>query len=364
MTISKGRISSPLEAGKSILDSQKLPAQILDALDYVSDKLIRKHLHLTLIVVPNDTQLPASPGLSSPTPSLATASSLSRAATPTVPGSPKRTHSSSPLPLTPTSPFSASPGSELSSLPPNPYNLTLLHASTLSPKAARYLHDTVTKASKKYSLGSGWLSTPSSPSSPTSSDLIRRSLQQNDVLFSNEGLTLLSLDRVYTFKLALSTYSRLLAHTVTCTSSTVQRRENKAREKLALTAAVDELRLLILTQNGRRISKSYLLRSYDHLSVSLTSLSAINKTYKSCFSGDHPIMGLEVDPEFRSGSSVPLITQGIVCEDQGVQKLDCGPHCRGPVTPNGFEDVTPVTRGEWGFLMGDRPGNFGAVETC
>jgi len=172
---------------------------------------------------------------------------------------------------------------------------------------------------------------------------------------------LLSLDRVYTFKLALSTYSRILAEVRTSSSQ-----EHRERENAALTAAVDELRLLISTQNGRKISKSYLMRAYDHVSVSTASMVAVNRAYMSCYTGEPPITGVDAEPVDKT--SIPLL----VLDDkraqnmsEGIQRLDCGPHRMGPVTPNGFEDVTPVTRGEWGFLMGDQClGNLAAVETC
>lgn len=48
-------------------------------------------------------------------------------------------------------------------------------------------------------------------------------------------------------------------------------------------------------------------------------------------------------------------------------KEDRGPHLRGPMTPNGFEDITPVTKGEWCFLMvgeGWKEARTVAVETC
>lgn len=45
-------------------------------------------------------------------------------------------------------------------------------------------------------------------------------------------------------------------------------------------------------------------------------------------------------------------------------KEDRGPHFRGPMTPNAFEDITPVTKGEWGFLMTTERARRGAVETC
>ena len=39
----------------------------------------------------------------------------------------------------------------------------------------------------------------------------------------------------------------------------------------------------------------------------------------------------------------------------------------GPLTPNGYDDISPTTRGEWGFLFaGDawKRGKIAAVETC
>lgn len=39
----------------------------------------------------------------------------------------------------------------------------------------------------------------------------------------------------------------------------------------------------------------------------------------------------------------------------------------GPMTPNGYDDISPITRGEWGFLMVDdafQGGRTVAVETC
>ncbi len=46
---------------------------------------------------------------------------------------------------------------------------------------------------------------------------------------------------------------------------------------------------------------------------------------------------------------------------------DKGPHFRGPLTPNGYEDITPVTKGEWCFLMvgeGWGQGRRDPVVTC
>lgn len=62
----RDRISSPLEAGPSILDCHQLPSHINGALEYASKRLARKSTNITLVVVSRDYQLPSSPS-SSPT---------------------------------------------------------------------------------------------------------------------------------------------------------------------------------------------------------------------------------------------------------------------------------------------------------
>ncbi|KAL2167568.1 hypothetical protein VTG60DRAFT_1114 [Thermothelomyces hinnuleus] len=60
-TYLRGRISSPLEAGPSIVDDHHLPSQVNEALEYASKRLGRKASHITLLVVRRDYQLPTSP---------------------------------------------------------------------------------------------------------------------------------------------------------------------------------------------------------------------------------------------------------------------------------------------------------------
>jgi hypothetical protein len=227
-------------------------------------------------------------------------------------------------------------------------------------------------------------------------DLIRRSLQQNEILFSSEGLTLLSLDHVYTFKCTLHIYSRTLS-------------------PYDLTLSVDELRRLVLAQRGRRITKGYLMRAYEWLGISLAALVDVNEGYKTAYGGVKREGGIEVQNEERK-SPPPLKTNFAIEEirqmrldvgfgdkspggsfrskstsansskneatfvavgesargrELGVEveefREDRGPHRRGPVTPNGFEDITPVTKGEWCFLLvgdGWTQGRTVAVETC
>jgi hypothetical protein len=242
---------------------------------------------------------------------------------------------------------------------------------------------------------SGWLSShplTNDITCPATNDLIRRSLIQNSILFTSEGLTLLALDHVYTFKCHLHTYSRTLTPT-------------------DLTAAVDELRRLVLAQHGRRISKGHLMRAYDWLGISLAAVVDVNEGYKVAYGGEKRVGGIEVQDEERK-SPPPLKTSfnakdlksmklsirtcdrkegeghvnplmavrevevgesakgpdtGLLGAGSGELKEDRGPHRRGPATPNGFEDITPVTKGEWCFLMvgeGWKEARTVAVETC
>jgi hypothetical protein len=60
----KYRISSPLEAGTSVLDAHQLPSVVSSALEYASRRLTRKDLHIKLAVVRHEYQASASPASS------------------------------------------------------------------------------------------------------------------------------------------------------------------------------------------------------------------------------------------------------------------------------------------------------------
>lgn len=113
-------------------------------------------------------------------------------------------------------------------------------------------------------------------------DLVRRSLLQNDILSISEGLTLLSLDRVYTLKVALAVYAKACSQTLSPNSPAAASRNE---EEVALDKAVESLRLLVLFQNGRCVTKSH-LHAYDHLAVSLDILKRVNQAYRTKFKVD------------------------------------------------------------------------------
>lgn len=235
-------------------------------------------------------------------------------------------------------------------------------------------------------------------------------------------MTILTLDRLYSLRAAISAYT-------------------KTRSPLRLEDAVDELRRLVLANNGCKISKADLLRSYDWLSVSHSAVSDLDRMYKRAYggpdgagaiSGTGPARAQPVlEPAIRSedkaedesdaeeeASSVgialtthespePKSPKGPVLklqtsfdplprrledpEEDGdrtarpsdwlpimiqpwnpssideVLSPGWSPARLGPRTPNGYDDISPITRGEWGFLMVDdafKGAKTATVETC
>ena len=250
----------------------------------------------------------------------------------------------------------------------------------------------------------------------------------------------------------------------------------KSKSPLRLEDAVDELRRLVLASNGRKVTRTDLLRSYDWLSVSSSAIADLDQMYKRAYGGlegfgaisgmntkapmraprpvpprkpqtvHEPIIRSDDDTDNETGmhpdligvavssaelvlqkplpvskppspkgpvlklqtnfdppkakaqkpvskfddeddddnseedgdrtarpTDVPIVLQawnaisidevltaGVMSPDRSSMKL-------GPMTPNGYDDISPTTRGEWGFLMVDdafQSAKTVAVETC
>lgn len=88
----------------------------------------------------------------------------------------------------------------------------------LPRKSQLILAKIIRKACKKFSLRPSWLTAVASVCNKNlpqvfeaykpDSYIVRRSIVQNDIIFSDEGLTLLSMDNIYTFKQLLCTLSK------------------------------------------------------------------------------------------------------------------------------------------------------------
>ncbi|KAI1265201.1 hypothetical protein F5Y18DRAFT_387748 [Xylariaceae sp. FL1019] len=361
MSFPRQRISSPLEAGTSLFDAHNLPPQTTSALEYASKRLARKNLHITLIVVKTEYQIPSSAPCTTPsrmsppqtpdcsmtgfaTPSRFTSSvtglrqlvrrgtgsslaSTSTAASDSTPGtpsfapppteaamSPRRwmmplTPGSPMMPLTPHTPSSiattatstSATSSNAGSQSPESFGIRLVYTSPLSPKDDKTFRTTMIKAGRKFHLGAGALPTVTTASACGFNDeLVRRSIVQNEVLFSSEGLALLGLDRLYTFKAALTAYARSIITTPststplgspglsnhplnTQTPAPTPTASNNSR---LLEDAVDSLRRLILSNGcGRAIYKTDLYCSFDWMSIHPKALADVEQMYKNAYGG-------------------------------------------------------------------------------
>lgn len=241
---------------------------------------------------------------------------------------------------------------------PNKYGITLMHSTSLTPRAERILRATISRAEKKFpGIGGDWLS-ENSLTNPIedigTKDLIRRSLAQNRLVFTSSGLSLFSLDYLYTFKCALHAYSRSLSSE-------------------DMVVAIDELRRLILVRDGKKISRGELTRCYEWLGISLSALCDVDEGYKRYYGGVTRLGAISISPE--ETRSLPALQTSFEVEvaagDEDLvevgesakgkdgespgwergEKEDRGPFFRGLRTPNRFEDVSPGTRSEWDWLM-------------
>lgn len=367
-------------------------------------------------------------------------------------------------PHTPSSIFTASSTASVTQ-GPNEFGLRLVYTDLLSPAAEKTLRTTILKAERKFRIGTSWLPPATTASAcGLNAALVRRSMLQNEVLFSSEGLTLLGLDRLYTFKSALATYARSLNSGVISPSPLSP--ASRIPDSTPIEDAVDSLRRLVLANGGRPVSRSDLYRSYDWLGVNPRALRDVENMYRRAYGGPERSGAFEMRPEEREREARPVVKIGtppppkttprtqttpvlklntqlatataarifkpkakpvpqvvgqkgvvvVVNEDseeevkevgaaeleikieddseeeeeeertarpiQGlpfwngasIDELMLSPadaqrasQRLGPMTPNGYEDISPTTRGEWGFLFkgdGWKQGRTAAVETC
>ncbi len=373
----KIRISSPLEAGRSILDAHHLPSGVSAALEYAAGRLARRDLGVTLVAVRREYQVPAVP----PAPAAA-------APPPCTPRSPgfALPHAAAPLPFraglksaikglvrTRTHPVlllplpertraldphrsltrlarllrvidgkRQHPGAGVGGLAAYPRLalLVLPHDARHDPhhrilfgrgrpcrcfrrpagllgqpadqarqiRAPRPAEDgaevqpRVSSGAFSFaSLGDvppcgsqqyrpEWLPEPVEPAAyGLTPEVMGRSIAQNEVLFHAEGLTVLSLDHLYTFKCALASYAR-------------------DRAPLRLEDAVDELRRYVLG-NGRRkrLPKSELVHAYEDLHFTEAALDDVAHMYGRAYGGpENPEPAIDAEGLTRSSAPSPL----------------------------------------------------------
>ncbi|KAL8728293.1 MAG: hypothetical protein Q9181_005396 [Wetmoreana brouardii] len=119
--------------------------------------------------------------------------------------------------------------------------------------------------------------------------LIRRTLIQHEIIFSGEGLTLLNVDHIYTFK------KRLLRLSET---SPLDRDHERLME-----SCVHILRRINATYRGIKLSKSYLERAYG-MGLSESTLKEVCQAYLHEFS-EPGVQGMNV----KAGCEVPQLPE-------------------------------------------------------
>ena len=144
------------------------------------------------------------------------------------------------------------------------------------------------KACSKFRHGLNWITAMAANSSKQNATeifdidgvdpyLIRRSMIQHEVVFSGEGLILLTIDHVHTFKRFVSMLSTI-AHAPL------------SRPK-CLFACIELLRRINLIYTGRKPLKGYFLRVYDNIPLDEKTLKEVFTTYMMKY-GDISMLGM------------------------------------------------------------------------
>ncbi|KAF7518382.1 hypothetical protein PCG10_000502 [Penicillium crustosum] len=339
-TLTNEMISPPLSPEFSF-DSETVTPSLLPALEYISSKLQQRMMHVTLLI-----------GRGKPYPT------------------------------------------------GQPSDLMIIPIHTIEPQAWRVLERAIFKGSRKFSLGSSWTDaiSRSQYERQANDHLVKQSILQNEVIFSQEGLTLLNMDRIYTFKRRM------------CILST---RPFSRDDKQSMSSCVRLLHRIVKDFSGRPFSKAFFHRVYEQLDVPDEQLTAVAVAYKNVHNEDaiilpvqakapapapvptpapvpaqvEPIVPLKVAANVQvkvqakvQAKAQPKATERVILKPKAdpipirvkaerprevkrspIQTVRGrrqpppskmrGQNKRGPKTPLSASDVTPITRNEWNILV-------------
>ncbi|KAL3486597.1 hypothetical protein BJX62DRAFT_215047 [Aspergillus germanicus] len=277
-SVTSDMISSPLSTDFNF-DSETLTPSIIPALEYISAKLQQKMMHVTLLV-----------GRGKPYPT------------------------------------------------GQPSDLIVIPSAALEASAYRILTRTVAKAAQKFSLGQSWTDALSRSQHERNANeyLIERSILQNEVVFSREGLTLLNVDRIYTFKRRLCILSS----------------KNTPIRESYINSCVRLLHRTIEDFQGRPFSKAFFHRVYEQLDVHDDLLSQVADVYKHQYHQEGIVFPPPPKPVVIEKKQAPVRTVRIRKQQSTTPRSGTVPTKRGPKTPLSASDVTPITRNEWNLLFG------------
>ncbi|KAE8554746.1 hypothetical protein TMatcc_005719 [Talaromyces marneffei ATCC 18224] len=315
-TITSSMISPPLSPDFNF-DSDTLTPSTLPALEYISEKLSQKSLHVTLLVGR---------------------------------GQPMPTGESS--------------------------DLNIIPVTQLDPQSWKIFYKIVEKGAKKYSLGQGWTDALDQHARQQVKNeyLIEQSLRQNEILFSQEGLTLLNVDRIYILKRRLCVLA--------------QNDKSIKNEEKYLSSCVQLLNKTITSCQGRPFSFGFFHRAYEHLNVTDDLLKKVAVAYKARYGQEGIVIitpksspalpavappaatttikkeTTRKSPVMRTAAANTRVRRPTVMAAASSSPVSrhyrvpsrvpsrAGTPRRGPKTPVSASDVTPITRNEWNILIG------------
>ncbi|TGZ81632.1 hypothetical protein EX30DRAFT_251655 [Ascodesmis nigricans] len=155
-------------------------------------------------------------------------------------------------------------------------SMSIMRVSELVPKASDCLARSVKRASKKFGLGANWFNTSlESDIPPALREIVTyRSLIQNDVVFSSEGLTIIAIDHAYALKVHLA---------------------ERFYNRTSLIEALHLLQRIVYISRGRPLTRGYIRRCYPEIDVSDSMLLRLNAEYEAEFN-DRGVVG--VNDEF------------------------------------------------------------------
>lgn len=156
------------------------------------------------------------------------------------------------------------------------YGQGIMPAWPIPRSTQELLAKIVRKVCLKFHFGSSWMTALGSTSAKRSSKdffdlnrfdpyLLHRSLVQHEVIFGGEGLTLLSVDHVYTFKHFLAVLS-----SINCVPLS---------RVVCLASCIELLHRINTLYTGRKPLRGYFLRVYDDIEINEACLDEVCREY-------------------------------------------------------------------------------------
>ncbi|KAJ5542207.1 hypothetical protein N7535_004630 [Penicillium sp. DV-2018c] len=167
-----------------------------------------------------------------------------------------------------------------------PSDLMIIPIHQLEPQAWRVLERAIAKGSRKFALGPSWSDalSRSQYERQANDHLVKQSILQNEVVFSQEGLTLLNMDRIYTFKRRM------------CILST---RPFSRDDEQSMSSCIRLLHRIKADFSGRPFSKAFFHRVYEQLDVPDEQLAAVAIAYKKVHKQDAIILPAQPSPTLQ-----------------------------------------------------------------